>query len=146
LVYVMMIVIGFLMAVLPFGIFMGLSTLLGTAANDSRLMLTYFLLAVTLAYGTALGAYALIQRSSCGSVKNMKQIASNAGVSLAIQGLTLALVTFIPSLRGIVTNLFPPDIDPSISQSIGYSYYGFWAALFGTAVGGTLSGVCAAAN
>ena len=106
-----MITIGFLMTVLPFGIFMGLATLFGLPANDSRIMLTYFLLAIVIAYGTALGAYALIQRSSCGSVKNMKQIASNAGVSLAIQGFTLALVSFIPSLRGIVTNLFSPYRD-----------------------------------
>lgn len=142
LVYVMMIVIGFLMAVLPFGIFLGLGTLLGIPANDSRILITYVLLSVVLAYLTALGAFALIQRSSCGSIKNMKQIASNAGLSLAIQGITTVLVMFIPGLRGIVTNLFPPDMDVTLSTPIGYSYYGFWAALFGTAVGGTLSGVC----
>jgi hypothetical protein len=142
LVYVMMIVIGFLMAVWPFAIFMGLTTLLGLPTDDTRILVTFILLVCVLAYGTALGAFALIQRNSCGEVKNMRQVASNAAMSLAIQAISVVTVTFIPGLRRIVTNLFPPDMSPAISNAIGYSYYGFWASVFGTAIGGTLSGVC----
>lgn len=142
LVYVMMIVIGFLMAVWPFAIFMGLTTLIGLPTNDTRILATYILCVCVLAYGTALGAFALIQRNNCGEVKNMRQVASNAAMSLAIQAISVLTVTFIPGLRNIVTNLFPPDINPAISNAIGYSYYGFWASVFGTAIGGTLSGVC----
>jgi hypothetical protein len=50
----------------------------------------------------------------------------------------------IPGMRGIVSGLLPADLDQAILDSVGYSYYAFWASLFGTAIGGTLSGVCLA--
>lgn len=142
LVYVIMIALGLLMAVLPFGVLMGLSTLLGRGSGDSSLLLTYFLAAIVIGYFAAFGAFALIQRSNCGSVKNLKQVATNAGLSTAVQVGTLGLTWFFPSLRGLVTGLFPPDSDPIMLDSIGYSYFAFWASLFGTAIGGTLSGIC----
>jgi hypothetical protein len=142
LVYVIMIALGLLMAVLPFGVFMGLSTLLGRSSGDNAVLLTYFLAAIVIGYFAAFGAFALIQRSNCGSVKNLKQVATNAGLSTAVQAGTLGLVWIFPSLRGLVTGLFPPDSDPIILDSIGYSYFAFWASLFGTAIGGTLSGIC----
>ena len=61
LVYVMMSVIGLLMAVLPFGVFMGLGTVIGAAPNDPRILATYILLSLVIGYLTALGAFALIQ-------------------------------------------------------------------------------------
>ena len=142
LVYVIMIALGLLMAVLPFGVFMGLSTLLGRSSGDNAVLLTYFLAAIVIGYFAAFGAFALIQRSNCGSVKNLKQVATNAGLSTAVQAGTLGLAWIFPSLRGLVTGLFPPDSDPIMLDSIGYSYFAFWASLFGTAIGGTLSGIC----
>jgi hypothetical protein len=140
--YVMMIVNALLMAALPFGFFLGLSTLLGVNSSDTRLFVAYILAALVFSYLTALGAFALVQRSNCGKVQNMKQVASNAALALGIQAGTLFVIYFLPFLRGIISGLFPPDLDPNISDSIGYSYYSMWAALFGVAVGGTLSGVC----
>jgi hypothetical protein len=130
------------MAMLPFAVFMGLSTLVGS--GDSRILIIYILAALILSYLTALGAFALIQRSNCGSVKNMSQIARNAGISFGIQAFTLLLCWLFPSMRNIVSGLLPPDLDQTILDSVGYSYYSFWASLFGTAIGGTLSGVCLA--
>jgi hypothetical protein len=141
-IYVMMIVTGLLMAILPFGFFMGLGSLLGVGSSDTRLFVAYILGALVFSYLTALGAFALIQKSSCGSVKNMKQISSNASLSLGIQAGTHLVIYFLPFLRNIVSGLLPPDVDPNILDAIGYSYYAMWAALFGTAIGGTLSGVC----
>ena len=138
----MMIVTGLLMAILPFGFFMGLGSLLGVGSSDTRLFVAYILGALVFSYLTALGAFALIQKSSCGSVKNMKQISSNASLSLGIQAGTHLVIYFLPFLRNIVSGLLPPDVDPNILDAIGYSYYAMWAALFGTAIGGTLSGVC----
>jgi hypothetical protein len=140
--YVMMIVNSLLMAMLPFGFFLGLGSVLGVGSTDTRLFVAYVLAALVFSYLTALGAFALIQRSSCGSVKNMKQIASNSALALGIQAGTLLVVYFMPFLRNIVSGLLPPDLDPNILDSVGYSYYSLWAALFGTAIGGTLSGVC----
>lgn len=130
------------MAILPFGIFMGLGTMLSISSTDSRLLVVYILAALIFSYLTSLGAFALIQNFSCGSVKNMKQVATNASIALGIQAITLLLAWMFPSMRGIVSGLLPPDLDTSILDSVGYSYYSFWAALFGTAIGGTLSGIC----
>jgi hypothetical protein len=142
LLYVIMIGVSMLMAVLPFGVFLGLGTLLDVASSDIRLLTVYFLSALVVSYLISLGTFALIQRQNCGSVKNMKQVASNAGIALGIQAGALALCFLFPGLRSLVTNLFPLDLDIRIQDSLGYGYYSFWAALFGTAVGGTLSGVC----
>lgn len=142
LLYVIMIVVSMLMALLPFGVFLGLGSLLDVGSSDVRLLTVFFLAALIISYLTSLGTFTLIQRQNCGSIKNMKQVASNAGIALAIQAGVLALCYFIPGLRNLVTNLFPLDLDPLIQDSLGYGYYSFWAALFGTAVGGTLSGVC----
>lgn len=140
--YVMMITSAILMAMLPFGIFLGLGTVVGAPSSDSRIFVTYILFALIVSYLSALGSFALIQRANCGSVKNMQQIATNASISLAIQAGTLLLVTLVPFLRGWVSGVFPPDLDPSILTSIEYSYFSMWASLFGTAIGGTLSGIC----
>jgi hypothetical protein len=143
LLYAIMIVVSLLMAILPFGVFLGLGTLLGVDSSDTRLLVVFFLAALVISYLTALGTFTLVQRQNCGGVKNMKQVASNAGIALGIQAGALALCFFIPGLRSLVTNLFPLDLDVRIQDSLGYGYYTFWAALFGTALGGTLSGVCA---
>lgn len=141
-VYVMMVACGLLMAMLPFGVFMGIATLVGTPASDPRILVVYMLAAVVLAYATSFGAFTLVQHQSCNGKKDMKRIASNAGISTIIQAVVLVLTWLIPSISGIVTKVLPPDIDPAIQTSVGYSYYGFWASLFGTAIGGTLSGIC----
>ena len=143
LLYAIMIVVSLLMAILPFGVFLGLGTLLGVNSSDARLLTVFFLGALVISYLTALGTFTLIQRQNCNGVKNMKQVASNAGIATAIQAGVLALCYFIPGLRSLVTNLFPLDLDVRIQDALGYGYYTFWAALFGTALGGTLSGVCA---
>jgi hypothetical protein len=140
--YTMMVVLALIMAVLPFGVFMGLGTAIGVPSTDIRLLVVYVLGALVISYLLSLAAFSVIQKTSCGQVKNMKQVAINSSISLAIQGVTLALTVFLPSLRGIVSGLLPPDLDPAILDSVAYSYYSFWAALFGTAIGGTLSGVC----
>jgi hypothetical protein len=140
--YTMMVVVALIMAVLPFGIFMGLGSAIGAPSTDPRLLVVYVLGALVISYLLSLAAFSVIQKTSCGQVKNMKQVAINSSISLAIQGVTLALAVFLPSLRGVVSGLLPTDLDPAILDSMAYSYYSFWAALFGTAIGGTLSGVC----
>ena len=142
LLYVIMIAVSMLMAILPFSVFLALGTLLGVDSSDVRLLTVFFLGALVISYLTALGTFTLIQRQNCNGVKNMKQIASNAGIALGIQAGTLALCFMFPGLRSLVTNLFPLDLDVRILDSLGYGYYSFWAALFGTAIGGTMSGVC----
>jgi len=140
--YAIMIGVGVLMAILPYGVFMGLATLLGVGSNDPRILATFFLAAIVLTYLLSLGAFALVQKENCGSI-DMKRVAANAGIAAAIQTGTLTIVGLFSSFREIITNLFPLELDPSIKDALGYSYYTFWASVFGIAVGGTLSGICA---
>lgn len=140
--YVVMIALGFLMAGVPFGVFTGLGTLLGAAADDPRLFAVYLLGSAVLMFAFSFGAFALIQNTNCGSVKNYKQISANAGIATALQTGMALLATFVPFLRNIVVNLLPPDVDAHIRDAVGYSYFNFWGALFGTAIGGAASAVC----
>ena len=140
--YVMMIASALFMGVLPFGVFMGLGTATNIASSDARLLVTFFLAAGVVAFLINMGANAAVQRGNCGSIKNMNQIVNNSAIAFGIQIGTLLLVWFVPYLRNIVTGLFPPDTDPAILDSIGYSYFSAWAALYGTAISSSLSGVC----
>jgi hypothetical protein len=54
------------------------------------------------------------------------------------------LVTLVPWFRNVVMKLIPPDVDLKVRVAVGLAYYSFWAALFGVAVGGSLSAGCAA--
>ena len=141
-IYAFMLALGILMAILPFGVFMGIGPAVGAVSNDPRLLIAFFLLAAVVAYLTSFGAFLMIQKSNCGKIKTMQQSASNAMIALVIQAFTLLLVWLVPFFRGLVTNLLPPDLDPAIMDSIGYAYWAFWASMFSTAIGGSMSGVC----
>lgn len=140
-VYVMMVCVGLLLAILPFGVFMGLGQALQIVSSDSRLLVTYLLIALILSYVLSFCAFMLIQQENCKKI-NYKQAASNAGISLGFQSITLFLLWLIPGIRQIVTNLLPIETDIAVKESIGYSYFSAWAGIFGIAIGGTLSGVC----
>lgn len=134
---------GILMSATPFGVYMGGSTVFGIKDPGSQqLLILLFVCTICISYLVSLGSMAVIQYNSCGKVKNMKQIASNAGLSMVIITIVLALSIFIPGLKGIVTNLFSPTIDPLVAISVGYAYYLFWGAAYGLAIGGYLSANC----
>ena len=140
--YAMMISMAILMAMLPFGIFMGLGAAIGAKADDPRMIVTFMLAALMISYLSSFGSFTLIQQNNCKGVKNWNQIASNAGLATGIQAIVLFIVWLIPGLRGIVSGLLPPTLDSAILDSVGYGYFTFWASLFGTAIGGSFSGVC----
>lgn len=131
------------MAATPFGVYMGGSTVFGIKDPASQqLLILLFVGTICVSYLLSLASMTVIQYNSCGKVKNMKQVASNAGLSMVIITLVLALAVFIPGLKGLVINLFPPSIDPLVSLSVGYAYYLFWGAAYGLAIGGYLSANC----
>jgi len=139
---VMMLCAGVLLAFFPFAVFYGLTMLLGAQSNDPRLLIVYVIGSAVLMYAVSLGAFALLQRSNCGSVKNMRQVAINASISAAIQTVAAAIAVLVPGTLGVVTGLFPVELDATTAAAIGYAYYNLWGALFGTAIGGTFSAVC----
>lgn len=139
----MMISTALLMAMIPFAMFMGLGTLVGLSSSDWRIWFGYILLVLVSSYGMSMGAFVLIQRSNCGEIRNMKQISLNALFSMLFQVGMFLIVGLIPWFRNVIKDLMPPNLDANIKDSVGYSYYSFWAMLFGVALGGTMSGSCA---
>ena len=137
-----MLSVGMLMFVFPFFIYMLLGSIVGAVDGDPRLVATLLVGGAILVYGISVGTFALVQKNNCGSIKSMKRVAENAGYSTLVYSVLMLLATFIPALRRVVTNVLPPDIDSNVTQSLGFGYYSFWGAVFGVAVGGTLSGIC----
>jgi len=147
LIYLLMGLGGLLMSMIPFGVFMGLATQFGINNPNSPYLLTMlFVLTICIGYLSSLGAFAAIQAQSCGKVKNMKQIAGNAGLSTTIIMISLLLAVFIPGLKYIVTKLFHPVIEANVAEAMGYAYYIFWGTLYGFAAGGFMAANCGAPN
>jgi hypothetical protein len=142
LLYVLMLIAGVLMASLPWLVFMGFGTLFGITSIDYRLLLTFVVLALVVTFAVSFIVFMMIQKNNCGQVKDYGKISTYAGISTGIQAGVLTLVSFIQWFKSIVLNIVPPDLDNRIQESIVYSYYSFWAILFGIALGGNMSAIC----
>jgi hypothetical protein len=138
----MLICMFLLMFTIPFLVFMGLGSALGTQPDEVRVLISYFLFAGIVVFLASLGVFVLMQKEDCGKVQSVQKAANNSGLALLIQVATLVLVWLITPLRGVVTNLLPPDIDVNISASLGYGYFGAFAGAFSTLIGATFSGMC----
>ena len=130
------------MFMLPFFIFMTLGNSLGATADDPRLLGALIVGGAILMYLVGVGAFTVIQKYNCGKVQSMRRISDNAGIGTAIYAGLMALAAVVPRLRGIVTDIISPEVEDNVRQSLGYGYYSFWGALFGIAIGGTLSSIC----
>ena len=131
-----------MMGTIPLLVFMGLGSALGTQSSEMRVLVAFFLFAGIVVFLASLGAFVLMQKEDCGKVQSVAKAANNAGLAMLIQVATLVLVWLITPLRGIVTNLLPPDLDPNISDALGYGYFGAFAGAFSTLVGASFSGMC----
>lgn len=135
---------GILIVFVAFGSIYGITSLFGidTDAMDIRVTMAFFVISCVVVYGMSFGAFAGVQRDSCGAVKSWKQVAINAAIPLAFQAVILSVVMLIPWFRNIVGNMFPPDTPEVAKVASAFAYYSFWAVLMGGALGGTLSGSC----
>jgi hypothetical protein len=134
---------GLILSGVPFGIYMGIGTMMGiTDSSSSSLLLMLYVTVIALTFLSSAGSFALIQHQSCGKVKNYKQIASNAGISTLIVTLALSIAVFIPFLKNIVGSIISPDIDSNVKEALAYGYFLFWGGLYGFASGGYMSAVC----
>ena len=131
-----------LMFTIPFLVFMGLGSALGTQPDEIRVLISYFLFAGIVVFLASMGMFVLMQKEDCGKVQSVQKAANNAGLALLIQVATLVLVWLIAPLRSVVTGLLQPDMDPNISASLGYGYFGAFAAAFSTLIGASFSGMC----
>lgn len=146
LIYLIMGLGGMFLALIPFAVFMGLATQLGLndPASSPYLLVMLYVIVICFSYLGSLGGFTLIQSNSCGSVKNMKQIAGNAGISTLIVTIALTVAAFVPGLRSIITSLFPPTLDQKATDAIGYAYFLFWGGLYGLSAGGYMAAFCGA--
>lgn len=142
LLYIIMACAGILMAMLPFGVFMGAGTLMGLTSSNIGLQVAYILILLAVAYGISFGSFALVQKSNCGEVKNVKQIALNSLLPVLANLLLVLLAVFVPWFKNVITGLMPPTLDAAIRDSTAFSYYAFWGTVLGMAVGGTMSASC----
>jgi hypothetical protein len=130
-------------AAIPFSVYMGLSTLFNiTDMNSSQLLIILYVITICIVYLSSFGSFMAIQSNNCGKVKNVKQIAGNAGLTTVIVALTLTLAVFVPWFRTIVIDIFPPMTDIHFTTALGYSYFLFWGALYGFSTGGFMAANC----
>jgi hypothetical protein len=142
LLYILMLVGGLIMAMLPFFVFMGLGTLFGMDSVNFSLLVALFIVCIVASFLVSFSSFAVVQKNKCGKVQDYGNVAKFAGISTAIHTGTVLLATFIPFLRNIVMNLMPPDTDNKVVGASVYGYYSFWGILFGLALGGNMTGIC----
>ena len=135
---------GAFMVLLSFAVLYGLASVLGIAEDiiDIRITFAFFVISCIAVYGSSFGVFAGVQKSTCGEVKNWKQIALNALIPTLFQVVLLSLALFIPWFQNIVGDLLPPDTPVLGKMATALAYYTFWATLLGGAMGGTMSGSC----
>jgi len=138
----MVICMFLLMGMIPLLVFMGLGAAFGTQPGEMRVLVSFFLFAGIVAFLASLGIFVLLQKEECGKIESVSKAANNAGLALLIQVVVLVLAWLITPLRGVVTNLLPPDTDPNIMDALGYGYFGGFAGAFSTLLGASFSGMC----
>ena len=141
--YAFMIVLGVLM----FGFTYGVLHILHYFA-ETTLVNNYWSVFLTLLFGGSLlmylasaAAFSAVQYTNCKKVK-ATTIFSNAAISTGISAAFTLLAGLVPFLRGLVKNLLPLDLDPTLSESFAFGYYNFWGAMFGVVIGGSFSAIC----
>lgn len=134
---------GLVCSTIPFAVYMGLSTTFHiTDMNSSQLLVILYVITVCIVYLSSFGSFMAIQSHNCGKIKNMKQLAGNAGLTTIIVVLTLTLAVFIPWIRTIVLEILPPSTDVHFTTALGYAYFLFWGALYGYSTGGFMAANC----
>ncbi len=135
---------GILMAAVAFGVTYGLSAAMGIADDvmDVRITFVFLVVSAIVIYGMSFGAFAGVQKDSCGEVRSWKQVALNALIPLGFQVFTIIFILAIPWFRNVIGNLFPPGAPEFAKTATAFAYYSFWATLMGGALGGTFSGSC----
>jgi hypothetical protein len=137
---------GVIMAVLAVGVTYGLAAVLGIADDviDVRITFMFLVVSAIVIYGMSFGAFAGVQKDSCGEVRSWKQVALNALIPLGFQVVIMTLILAVPWFRNVIGNLFPPGTPEFAKTATAFAYYSFWATMMGGALGGTFSGSCKA--
>ena len=137
----LMLACGILMLSVPVFSFIIANMFLGVQGVTGTVLLATLLIAVLLTFLLSAASFTYLQYDSCKKVKNVKQIFTNAGIAAAIQFITLIFVHFL-GWTSIPKNMLPLWIPDITREGLGYGYFSFFASMFGTVIGGTLSAIC----
>jgi hypothetical protein len=136
------------MGAVPYAYFQVVSLTMGLPiATSVAAKLGLLGLCAVIMYAASLGACAMTQRSNCGSIKDIKAVAADAGIAMAIQVGLLLIGLFIPGLNHIISGYFCDPASPGTpgalwNTSVDAGYWSAWGAAYGIAVGATMAGSC----
>lgn len=134
---------GLVCSTIPFAVYMGLSTIFNiTDMNSPHLLIMLYVITICIVYLSSFGSFMAVQSHNCGKIKNVKQLAGNAGLTTIIVVLMLTLAVFVPWIRDIVVGILPPSNDTHFTTALGFSYFLFWGALYGYSTGGFMAANC----
>jgi len=137
----LMLACGILILSVPVFSFIIANMFLGVQGITGTVLLATLLITVLLTFILSAASFTYLQYDSCKKVKNVKQIFTNAGIAAAIQFMTLISVHFL-GWTSIPKNMIPIWIPDITREGLGYGYFSFFASMFGTVIGGTLSAIC----
>jgi len=139
----LMLACGILVAWTPFVCFLFGPLLFGFQGITGSLQLIAFLITIVLTFGLSAASFTYLQYRSCDKITNTKKIFANAGIAAGIQFITL-LVVYLTGLTSVPKGVLPAWMfaTAATSEGIGYGYFTFFASMFGTVIGGTLSSIC----
>lgn len=139
----LMLACGIIIGWIPFLCFTIANMALGIQGVSTSLLLMSLAITIAMTFLLSAASFSYLQYNSCKKVKNPKQIFANAGIAAGIQFITLLFVYFT-GFTSIPINMLPPWllVQLGVKEGFGYGYYSFFASMFGTVLGGTLSSVC----
>jgi len=132
---------GILILSVPFICFTIANIVFGIQGIPPTLLFMTFFITILMTFLLSSASFSYLQYDSCKKVKNTKQIFANAGIAAAIQFVVILFV-YITGWTSIPKNMLPVWLPYLAREGLGYGYYTFFASMFGTVIGGTLSAVC----
>jgi hypothetical protein len=148
LILLFMLVLGCLLGGIPFAYMKVVEMAVGLEfASSTTAIVGLIFVSLVVMYLGSLGACAATQNSNCGGVKDMKAVAQDAAIAMAIQCGFLLIGAFVPYLNTMMSKYFvgtPIEKTPDAlwAKSIDLGFWGGWGAAYGIAVGATLAGSC----
>jgi hypothetical protein len=101
----------------------------------------YFAILPIITYGMTAIFNVFIQLIRCGSV-NAQQVLMNAFPSVGLVAVFGGLASLLGFIRFPIESLLPATFDPLMKKGIAVSFFIFWGAVYGQALGGSLSQSC----
>ena len=127
-------------------LFISLIPLITTFYKDSLTpSLIYLILLIILpivTYGITSMFNVFIQLIRCGKI-NGNQVLMNGFPSVGLVAILGGLAQLFGFMRHPVTSILPDSFSDEVKKGIAVSFYVFWGAVYGQALGGSLSQSCA---